>query len=1158
MLHYGLAATRAPVTLRGRSKLSILGAGNLIIAAAIVIDGISALHAQQRIPDSSVSVDSTGTDQLKTLDQTILELYEQSKYEEALPLAERGLAIREESLGPEHPDVAISLDKLADICRAKRDFARAEPLCERSLAIREKAFGPEHPDVATSLFNLAALHQAKNDFASAQPLHERALAMREKTLGPEHLDVAQSLAYLGGMLTSSDQAQARVFIERALAIREKALGPEHKDVASSLHNLARLLYDMADYAGAEPLYERALAIREKTLGPEHAHVALSLDGLAGLFRAKGDYARAEPLYERALAIREKTLGPQHRMIATSLSNLGGLYWEQGEYTRAEAMHERALAILETSLGPDHPDVAACLSNLANAVSNHVRAISLYERSLSIVEKVFGPEHQRVATPLLNLGILYRKAGDYAHAHPLLERSLAIEEKVRGPEHPRVANALYELGALHVSLGDYARAEPLFQRSLAIQEQVLGTEHVSVNEPLMGLAETCWAKGDSTRALQLLERSLAVLEKAFGPENPTVGYRLSGLARMYVAKGDDARADLMYERSLTILEKALGPESVALDETIGGYANLRWAQGRLPEAVSLMSRSASLEERQVALLLTTGSEEQKAAYMTRLQNASHISVPLHMQGAPSDSQAARLALETTLQRKGRLLDAMCEDLAVLRSNHLAPEDSVLFNLLSSSRTQLSEMVLRGLGSMQPAFYRARIDELQTRADSLEKVLSARSDAFRQQSKPVTLQRVQEAIPAGAALVEIVLYWPTDPRTRIWGEYRYAVYVLRRGELGWADLGEAARIDEAVEAFRTALSDPRRKDVLDLAQKLDEMVMRPVRGLLGEARMVFLSPDWDLNLVPFGALVDETGRFLVERYSFTYVTSGRDLLRLRTERDVGHGALVFADPDFDRAPEDTEVAAATTATSRRSKEMGHVRFGSLPGTRDEAKALGNLLNDAEILIGEHASEAALKKVRRPRILHIATHGFFLPGMPEEAQADREFRGVYAVDSDPPHPKPLLTENPLLRSGLALAGANQAGNSGRDAAGEDGILTALEASGLDLWGTDLVVLSACETGVGEAKTGEGHPGEGVYGLRRAFALTGSASQVMSLWKVDDAATCDLMTAYYRRLLSGEGKSEALRQVQLEMLGSPDRKHPYYWASFIACGDWTPLHPE
>jgi CHAT domain-containing protein len=318
------------------------------------------------------------------------------------------------------------------------------------------------------------------------------------------------------------------------------------------------------------------------------------------------------------------------------------------------------------------------------------------------------------------------------------------------------------------------------------------------------------------------------------------------------------------------------------------------------------------------------------------------------------------------------------------------------------------------------------------------------------------------------------------------------------------------------------------------------MAPLRPLLGNADRLLLSPDGELNLIPFEALADEKNNYLIRRYSFTYLTSGRDLLRFQVKSQSRQGPVVMADPDFDSSGV-ASAAGTRGGENRRSGDFATLKYGKLSGTKAEAEAIEEILpKNLKLLLGSAATETALKEVKAPSILHIATHGFFLPA--QELQVIGEFTG------DPFRKlerQMVSVENPLLRSGLALAGFNV-----RRSGSEDGVLTALEVAGMNLWGTKLVVLSACETGIGEARNGDG-----VYGLRRALVIAGSQSQIMSLWKVGDDATKELMVEYYKRLKRGEGRHAALRNVQLAMLGSENRQHPYYWASFIPSGEDTPL---
>jgi CHAT domain-containing protein len=278
---------------------------------------------------------------------------------------------------------------------------------------------------------------------------------------------------------------------------------------------------------------------------------------------------------------------------------------------------------------------------------------------------------------------------------------------------------------------------------------------------------------------------------------------------------------------------------------------------------------------------------------------------------------------------------------------------------------------------------------------------------------------------------------------------------------------------------------------------------------------VAPEGSLNLAPLSALVDEQGRYLLERFTFNYLASGRDLMVLQRGDPPRGPPLVFADPAFSLAAAGS--APLGEAPQRRSRDFRNSSFERLPGTAAEAQTLKRILPDATVLTGNEATETAAKRIAGPRILHIATHGFFL----EDGSAE--------------------SEDPMLRSGLVFAGVN-----GLSSAQDDGVLTALEAAGLDLRGTRLVVLSACETGLGEVKNGEG-----VFGLRRAFVVAGAETLLMSLWQVADDATKDLMVSYYTRIARGEPRAEALRQAQLAMLKDPKTSRPFFWAAFISSGE-------
>jgi len=845
-------------------------------------------------------------------------------------------------------------------------------------------------------------------------------------------------------------------------------------------------------------------IVEKVLGAEHPDVATLLNNLAELHKNKGDYGRAELLFQRALAIDERALGAEHPAIATDLNNLATLYYVKGDYGRAVPLYQRALAIKEKAVGGEHPDVATLLNNLAG---------------------------------------LHEKKGDYRRAELLLQRVLAIREKVLGAEHPDVATSLNNLASLYHAKGDYGRAEPLYQRALVISEKALGPEHPNVASLLNNLALQSQVKGDYERAESLNQRALAIREKVLGADHPDVALSFNSLALLYEAKGE-------YER-----------------------------------AIAKLARAADIHEHNIALILTTGSEKQKQLYLDTVSGETSIIVSLNTKDTPKNVAVARLALTTILRRKGRALDAMTDQIAALR-RRAAPEDQTLLDQLAATRSQLANLQLGGASSnLALAARQVQIASLAEESGKLEAAISRRSAEFRAQAQAVTLSNVQAALPADAALIEIYSYRHYNPKIQTeekFGAARYVAYVARReGEPQFVELGEAAAIEANVEKLCAALRDNKRAAsgdvaaVKEAARVVDEQVMRPVRALLGATRRIFLSPDGALNLIPFAALVDERGHYLVEDYTLTYLTSGRDLLRLGVTGESKVSPLVVANPLYDDSG--NSKAETLSVAAKRDVDFNAIDFSKqlyppLPGTAEEAKALSALMPGARMLTAAEATEAALKQTRSPRILHVATHGFFLTDQPRTAETGTRglSLGQGASQSGIAAAPAVATrgENPLLRSGLIMAGVNQR----RSGANEDGVLTAAEAAALDLWGTKLVVLSACETGLGDVKNGDG-----VYGLRRALVLAGSESQVMSLWRVGDAATRDLMTAYYTRLQGGKGRTEALRQVQLEMLGgavqaqggkqrdlfgsSGDKaqtvnyRHPYYWASFIQSGAWTGL---
>jgi CHAT domain-containing protein len=433
-----------------------------------------------------------------------------------------------------------------------------------------------------------------------------------------------------------------------------------------------------------------------------------------------------------------------------------------------------------------------------------------------------------------------------------------------------------------------------------------------------------------------------------------------------------------------------------------------------------------------------------------------------------------------------------------------------------------------------------------------------------------------MPAGAALIEFVRFDQFDFRAipgrgePKWKPARYVAFVLhaeRPDDVRMVDLGNADAIDRLIAAFREAIISGGRRQ-RDVEGEVDEpveaptesvglellaRVFAPLRQELRGCNQLLLAPDGDLARLPFEVLPSGKGESrLIDEYRIGYLATGRDVLRIGAAHTGEPTApLVVADPDFNLAtggPAAPDESSALRGRLSRDLDRGRYHFSRLPGTLAEGECVAGMLG-VRPWLNAGALEARLKTCRSPRILHLATHGFFLENQKHDPNREAGGFGLFGTEGPTGRLTGPLPENPLLRSGLGLAGVNTwlAGGS-PPAEAEDGILTAEDVTGLDLLDTELVVLSACETGLGEVRVGEG-----VFGLRRAFVLAGARTLVMSLWKVPDEQTRELMEEFYRRLLAGAPRADALREAQLAIRAK--HPHPYFWGAFICQGDLGPL---
>ena len=1095
-------------------------------------------------------------------------LFHLGDYAAARPIATRALAIREAVLGADHPEVAGVAYTLGVVLRELREFDAARVQLDRVVRIRETSLGPDHLDVAASLYSLGRLHEDMRDYAAARPLLERSLAIREAALGRDHELAVSTAVRLGVVLRKLREfGAARPHLERGLAIAESMHGADHETVAGRLVSLANLERDIGEFAQAQSMYERALAILEELHGPEHPEFTEPLIGFAQLLRIRGDYDGARSQLERSLANDEATLGPEHPDIHLTLNQLASLHLALGEFGEARRLYERALSILEGAYGPEDALVSLVLGNLAGVLSDagdYAAARPYSERVLAIREKEYGPAHPLVATALGNLGDLLRLLGDGAGARVHIERAQVIRQAVLGPDHPDTAVGLNALARLHHEAGELSAARPLFERALSIRETLYGTEHPLVSATLHSLGRLLRDLGEPDAARPFIERSLAIREASLGPAHLYVSDNLRTLALLAEDAGDREEARTFYERALRIRETVWGRGHWEVAEVLGELARICLDAGEPEEAFAYARR---LEWRRDQLRQTLASLTGGESYRYLSRQRSHRDVLLASAAAIGDHDSAYAAV---LADKGQVARLTMQTGAQLRGS-LDPEAAELSAKLSAIQARLSRLALAA-DVRDPKEHAAELDALRETRDAMEREL--RRLAVVGEEVAVTPGDIAAALPPRSAVVDLLVHPSWIPASSIpvegagnapaprgeWTAPRVSAWVLRADDarVRFVDLGPSAAIEAATAAFLSDLVARRGMPAAAVAEAEDHndtlraQMWDPLVPHLEAVETVFVSPDGALGTLPWETLQDESGRFLIEQYAFVYPPEIASMVsrpaKVTPFSDRSASLLAIGGVDFrrraDRPGEDPMGGTEERADSRGGF---NAYWGRLPATEYESQVVTDMHADATedqgrslLLQGADATEERLKaEMPRHAILHLATHGFFQPeGLPSmwDASLDVATR--------------LTGLHPGLLSGLVLAGVNRPLDAEDDR--DDGYLTASEVTLLHLDDVELVVLSACETGLGRPQSGEG-----LAGLRRAFDMAGADTVISSLWSVKDESTSVLMQSFYANLFfKGMGRHEALRAAQLEMLNKNRRRHgdgmPSTWGAFVLSGEW------
>ena len=1098
------------------------------------------------------------------------------RFDNAERLYSKLLTDLEKGGGGDVENIAVCLGGLAEIHRLRGEYLEAEPLYRQALEkvrdTRTNVEGQLLNDLGIFYNNLSRNKDATEMLLKSRDIFADAVGLERKSY-------VQTLCNLGVVATSNRHfQQAESFLKESLDATSLDLGKKHPSYAISLQNLGVLYREFGRYAEGESAFREAIPILTSILGHWHPNVAAAFQNLGELRRECGSYISAEKLFHISLKIRRKAFGDEHLEVAHARHALAGIYGAKGDHQHEKILLLEVLGI-EKGFKVENESLATTLSNLGLCCSNlgqYADAEEYLLKSLKIRRHLFGESHPEVAYSLRHLGRLYGKLADAESELKYITESYNIMLNFYGEENMHSLIGLEYLADFHAAAGLTDQALPIYEQILQMKMKIVPPDDIEVGDTLLDIGNCLIMLGKLVEAKAKIVESMEIIGHRLGCKHPNYSAVLFALAKLNMELGNYDEAEREMDMAAAVIENAFGKGHPSFGTCLFYRGVLRVAQGRTDDGLQLFGQACDIDSDILGLVLRIGSDRRRLLFLQSIRAYMESYLSLISRSPHPAPTSIQKAFDLVLRRKGLVTESLAEQREALlsgRYKELAGDLRVYEDVRQTIiGLTLAPSDLDGAENRRKEIARLREQFEEVEAALARKIPEVSLDRWMRYHD---FRNISNELPPGSALVEYLRAgcWGLSARSLKGVGWQsecdhYFAFVLRGpNDLDMIDLGEAENIDRAIISFRNAVAGNEtdsgtsqkryftpptavRTEVwADCGARLRSLIFDPLLPTLDGRIRLFLAPDGELTRVPFEALPVSAGCHLIDQYLISYLSTGRDLLRVKAALTLQAAEpLVAADPDFDLCSADFGASTANAAEVRTLAELRRAGFPlvQLEGAHEEGKRVAEILG-VKPLLGAEVLEAEIKSYRSPRILHLATHGVFLsdPG-----------RG-----SPPLQPISLLVgredrleqlsrlENPLLRSFLALAGANTwlRGQTPPDAA-QDGLLTAEDVSGLDLMGTQLVVLSACDTALGAV-----YAGEGVFGLRRAFTLAGARTLVMSQWKVPDKETCELMGIFYRRLLAGEGRAEALRGAQLAIKSR--KADPRFWGAFICQGDPGPL---
>jgi CHAT domain-containing protein/Tfp pilus assembly protein PilF len=963
------------------------------------------------------------------------------------------------------------------------------------------------------------------------------------------------------------------YYQKEYDLRLKIQGPEDEQVKNTAYSMSQIMDELGKYDASEKLLLDLMEADKKLFGAkseEFLNTAIALGQHYQYTKRYDDYKKGLKLYKGLI----RSVKKDHSLYGELLNGLAGIHDEMGSYEAAVTNYIAALDAFEQSGQFASLNTVLTLNSLALVYEKTGRlpdAEETYNEALLILRKLPGDNEDIFQAIFNNLGGTYYLLGKYEESDKELEKGLLIAEEIYGKDSDPYAISLSSQGDSYFFQKRFDEAEAKFKEAHDIFLESQGEDSYDAALMTYNLARVYREKRQFDKALEYNKRATEKLKNIIGDEDDEYVRSLMNLGNIYNTIHQFDEASKYYNQALKIRKKTLGTNHPRYAESTRKLALLNWAMDNQEDAIDFYKETFENYFVQIEAYFPTMTEEEKVKFYTNKVKPTFEQFNSYAFDKGIDDKSLWGDMYNyQLATKGLIMYATGK----VRASIMDSGDSLLiekYNTWVSQKEQLSKLFSSVTDDILSRNF--QIDSISKAANQLEKEISLQSKAFANTytQNRITWQQVQQQLKPGEAAVEMIRFRSFKPDSAgvFTDEIFYAGLVLTHETTEHPEL-VVLRNGKMME--HRFLSNYRNA----IKYKIEEnhsyrLFWRPIANKLRGIKKVYFSPDGIYNQISINTLQNPaTKKYTLDELEIKVVTNTKDLVTASaaTGSNPAHNRKAYllgfpnynmgeiekenqdgqtTEPAENRGTRGGRGARATRGNGLRGGISRGLRgnlqryinsyslLAMLPGTKKEVETISERYREKNIptttLFGDQAVEDSVKNLSNPQTLHIATHGFFLENQePEEG-----------IEIDK------YVENPLLRSGLILAGANSFLKTGRISEehgdGDDGILTAYEAMNLNLDQTDLVVLSACETGLGEISNGEG-----VYGLQRSFQIAGAKSIIMSMWTVDDAATQELMTNFYSEWLKTGDKNKSFIYAQKKL--KDKWKHPYYWGAFVMVG--------